>query len=205
MGLYSDYLFPWLYDHVVRHRLFDDHRTQVLSQAVGQTLEIGLGTGLNLEHYPPSITELFAIDPSAGMEARLRLRLAGHRMRVHFVRCGAENLPFPDGHFDTVVSTLTLCSVNDLKRTLSEVLRVLRPQGRFLVLEHGLSGDRSVRRWQQWLDPVQNVVGCGCRLTVDVEQELRAAGFMVQDLRRFDLPRAPRWLGHVYKGVVRPV
>jgi ubiquinone/menaquinone biosynthesis C-methylase UbiE len=201
MGFYSDYIFPKFYDFVVKHKVFDPLRENILSAAEGNILEIGIGTGLNLELYPKQVTEITAIDPNPGMERELKDRLKKRRVQVHFFRASAESLPFDDQSFQTVVSTLTMCTIPDLQKALAEIRRVLKPTGKFLFLEHGLSRDARVANLQFALNPLQRRIGCGCQLTVDVEQELRKAGLEIHSIKQYYVPKAPKFIGSVYEGV----
>lgn len=201
MGLYSDYIFPAFFDSVVGHKIYNKFRGEVLRQARGRILEIGIGTGLNLDLYPKTVNEIYAIDPNPGMERQLRKKLETRRIKVNFTLAGAESLPYPAGYFDTVVSTLTLCSIPDLPRALAEVRRVLKHGGKFLFLDHGLSREPRVARFQNYLNPLQHKIGCGCSLTVDVERVLRAADFHIDQLKLYYAPRAPKFIGQLYEGI----
>ncbi|MGE3974890.1 MAG: class I SAM-dependent methyltransferase [Bdellovibrionales bacterium] len=205
MRFYSDYIFPTFYDKVLQHIGFDEPRRQVLAHAHGKILEIGIGTGLNLDHYPESVKEIWAIDPNPGMERELRAKLKKRNIIVHFSLAGAERLPFENASFDTVVSTLTTCTIPDLPQAFSEIQRVLKPDGKFLFLEHGLSADKNVARLQNFLNPVQNIIGCGCQLTINVEEELKKSNFKISQLRNYYVPQAPKILGYVYDGIAEPI
>jgi ubiquinone/menaquinone biosynthesis C-methylase UbiE len=200
MGFYSDSFFPRIYDWAMKHGHIEKHRDELLAHAHGSVLEIGIGTGLNLDHYPSSIREISAIDPNPGMENELRKKTRHHRIHVDFHRTGAEQLPFPDQSFETVVSTLTLCSIPDLSQALGEIKRVLKPGGEFLFFDHGLSPDPSTAKWQKGFNPVQKVIGSGCQLTRNIESELKEAGFQITRLRNFYLEQAPRIMGYIYEG-----
>ena len=113
----------------------------------------------------------------------------------------AEELPFDDGRFDCVVSTWTLCSIRDGTRTVSEIGRVLKPEGRYIFLEHGLGDDPGVQRWQHRLTPFQRRVADGCRLDVDIEALVRSGPFREVTVERFLLEATPRIVGSMYRGV----
>ena len=139
-------------------------RRALLTDATGAVLEIGAGTGLNLRHYPTGLTKLVLVEPGEPMADRIDLSRAPQGVPTRLVRAPAEQLPFADGSFDTVVSTLVLCTVSDPARAVSEVVRVLRPGGRLLFCEH-VSADagwrralqrRSARAWAAFAD------GCRC-------------------------------------------
>ncbi|PWU21340.1 MAG: SAM-dependent methyltransferase [Bdellovibrio sp.] len=205
---YSERVFPYICDCLVRNRRFDQRRRTILQFAHGNILELGIGTGRNLKFYPPGVREIVAIDPSVGMESLLWKKSLkqpeSQRIKIRFHRGSAEELPFRDHSFDTVVSTITLCSIGNLNKALREIRRVLKRDGEFLFLDHGLSPDPSVAAWQSRLDPVEKVVACGCSLVVDVEKELLNAGFRIVDLKKYYLPAVPKVLGHLFEGRARP-
>jgi SAM-dependent methyltransferase len=113
-------------------------------------------------------------------------------------------LPFESGRFDTVAVTWTLCTIPDVEAALVEMRRVLKPDGRLLFIEHGLSDVESVARWQDRLNPIQNVIGCGCNLNRPIDALVRKAGFEITSLDRFVQERTPRFIGTLYRGVARP-
>jgi len=119
---------------------------------------------------------LTVVEPSDGMNRRAAGRLAASPVPVCSVPGAGEGLPFADASFDTVVTCLTLCSVDDPPQVLAEIRRVLRPGGKFLFLEHVLSDDADRRRWQVRLTPLQKIVGVGCHLDRDTAAMVRAAG-----------------------------
>jgi ubiquinone/menaquinone biosynthesis C-methylase UbiE len=138
-------------------------RHNLLAQAKGRTLELGAGTGLNLEHYPRAVTELILTEPDPHMVKRLRRRLELSGLDAAIAQAPAERLPFDAGAIDTVVSTWTLCTVQDPEALLTEVARVLNPNGRFLFLEHVRSEDSErTARWQDRMTPLVRRAICGC-------------------------------------------
>ena len=153
-------------------------------------LEIGVGTGLSLPHYPP-VDELVATDPSVPMLRRARHRAAEAGRDVTFVEAPAEQLPFEDDSFDTVVSMVVLCTVEDQRRALQEIRRVLRPTGQFLFSEHVRSEDPNRARWQDRLEPIWGVVGNGCHPNRRTLDAIRDAGFDVSDVEQGELPGVP--------------
>ena len=169
MGIYSRLIFPRLCDWAMRNPRMADLRKEALSEVDGEILEIGFGTGLNLEHYPEHVRHLTAVDPGVGMTRIARRRIERSHIDVDLRVQTAEELPFQDGRFDCVVSTWTLCSIRDARRAVAEIGRVLKPGGRFLFLEHGLSEEPGVQRWQRRLTPAPEATcrwvppGCGYR------------------------------------------
>ncbi len=146
-----------------------ERRRALVAQAHGRVLEIGAGTGLNAAHYPAGV-ELTLSEPDEAMVARLRSRLEGLGRPAAIVRAGAEDLPFAASSFDTVVSTLVLCTVPDQDVALHEITRVLRPGGQLLFLEHVRSDSPRWARWQDRLNGPWRAFaeGCNCnRRTLD--------------------------------------
>ncbi len=145
-------------------------RRALIRQAAGRVLEIGAGTGLNARHYPDGV-DLVLSEPDEVMADRLRDRVATLGRPVTVVLAGAEALPFADGEFDTVVSTLVLCTVPDMDAALREIHRVLKPGGRLLFMEHVRSESPRWARWQDRLNRPWRAFaeGCNCnRATLDV-------------------------------------
>ena len=179
-------------------------RRRVLARARGEVLEVGFGTGLNLECYPESVRRVTGLDPAAVLERRVRARVAAAPFPVDRVTGdAADRLPFPKGHFDTVTSTWTLCSIERLGTALAEMRRVLNPTGELLFLEHGRNEGRWVARVQDALNPIQNLVACGCNVNRRIDREIAAVGFRITELDRFIMPGVPRALGSVYLGAAR--
>ena len=170
-------------------------RREVLTEADGDILEIGFGTVLNLEHYPERVRRLTAVDPDVGMTRIARHRIEQSQVDVDLRVQTAEKLPFEDEQFDCVVSTWTLCSIQEAGRAVCEIGRVLRPGGRYIFLEHGLGDDPGVQRWQRRLTPLQRRVADGCRLDVDIEGLVRSGAFQEVRVERFLLEGTPRIVG----------
>jgi ubiquinone/menaquinone biosynthesis C-methylase UbiE len=200
LGLYHRCVFPWLLDTAMGSRVFDKPRRRTLARASGRILEIGFGTGRNLAHYPPGVTRIEAIDPDADLDRYSGPRIAASPIAVDFHHLDAEHLPFDPDQFDTIVCTLTLCSIPDVELALQEVRRVLKPGGQFLFLEHGLAPDPAVARWQRRLDPVQQRLGGGCHLTRDTLQLVHQSGLQLRDSEQYYLRRVPRFAGYVTAG-----
>lgn len=204
MGLYSRYIFPRLMDRIMSGTEFQRLRTELLQAAHGQVLEIGLGTGLNLPHYPAGVSRLHAVDPAPLLPARLAERSAAAAFPVEVSRTSAERLPFEDRTFDCVVSTWTLCTIQEPLAALREIRRVLKSEGVFLFLEHGRSDDARTAAWQDRLNPIQNVIGCGCNLNRRIDQLIAEAGLGLAQLDRCVMEGVPRIGGELYRGVATP-
>ena len=167
-------------------------------------MELGAGTGLNAPHYTEAVTQLVLTEPDPHMARRLRKRLAADRpavASVEVVETPAERLPFDDESFDSVVSTLVLCSVADPAGAAHEIARVLKPDGRFLCLEHVRSEDDGLARWQDRLERSWGWLGAGCHPNRDTEGQLAAAGLGTGDLKRDRMPNAPPIVRPLVRGV----
>lgn len=186
-------LFAALYDTVSKgseEAGLREERRQLLAGAQGETLEIGAGTGLNLEHYPEAVSRLVLAEPDRHMRRRLGRRLEALGREAEIVDARAEALPFPDATFDTAVVTYVLCSVNDQKEALAEIARVLKPQGRFLFLEHVRSSDPKVAKSQDRIRPLYNLVGCNPNR--DTLAGIEGSTLTVESVKQGEVPKAPK-------------
>ena len=185
-----------------------DWRAALLDGVSGDVLEIGAGTGLNLEHYPAEVTRLVLAEPDRFMRAKLepKVRERAAAFPIELADAGAEALPFPDETFDAVVSTLVLCSVPDHEVALAEIHRVLRPGGRLVYLEHVAAYDNPKRhRWQQRIEPLWKRWAGNCHLTRTTDLAIPAAGFELVEARRESIRKMPPWVRVSTRGVaVKP-
>jgi ubiquinone/menaquinone biosynthesis C-methylase UbiE len=200
VSLYSQTIFPRLCDFVLGRPFVALQRQQLLRAAHGEILEIGFGTGLNLPHYPAGVSKITTVEPNAGMNRLAMKRIKQAKIEVDQRFASGERLPFDDDCFDCVVSTFTLCSVGDARRVIDELHRVLKPGGAFLFLEHGLSPDSHVQKWQRRLTRLQMWLADGCRLDRDFKQLIATPTFssVVED--EFYLEKTPRTHGYLYRG-----
>ncbi len=198
--------FAATYDHQMRKvekAGLTEMRRALVAQAAGVVLEIGGGTGANLGYYPAAVTSLTVTEPNASMLKRLERRRRTDAPAAMVLRAPAEDLPFEDGTFDVVVSTLVLCGVDDQPRAVREIRRVLRPEGRLLFLEHVRADDPAAAKKQDrmnWLN--RAVVCCDCnRSTLDT---LESGGFRSTSLERTELPKTPSFVRPAVVGVAVP-
>ena len=159
MGFYERWIVPRLLDLAMRNRVLDPYRQRTIETAQGLVLEVGVGSGLNLPLYGPAVTRVVAIDPSPELLRLTSRRTADVVIPVSLLRASAEHLPLADGVFDAIVMTWTLCSIPNPIAALTEMRRVLRPGGRLIFVEHGLSPEIRVARWQHRLTPCWRRIG----------------------------------------------
>ncbi|MBX5468431.1 MAG: methyltransferase domain-containing protein [Thermoleophilaceae bacterium] len=178
-------------------------RKGLLSQASGRTLEVGAGTGLNLDHYGPAVGELVLAEPSPHMARRLRAKVSAAGRAAEVVEAPAERLPFPDESFDTVVVTLVLCTVPDQAAALAEIARVLRPDGRLLFLEHVRSEDPRIARWQDRVERPWRFLAAGCHPNRDTLAAIEASPLRVELAARERAPGVPRLVSEGVAGAAR--
>jgi ubiquinone/menaquinone biosynthesis C-methylase UbiE len=168
-------------------------RGELLAGASGRVIEIGAGTGVNLELYGAGVEDLTLVEPDPHMGAQLRKRLAdrhGDPLPAQLVAAPAEALPFPDDTFDTAVATLVLCTIPDPVAAIDEMARVLKPGGRLLFIEHVRAEDASSAHWQDRLEKPWRFVADGCHCNRDTEANLRASSFKVESIDHTKMPKA---------------
>jgi ubiquinone/menaquinone biosynthesis C-methylase UbiE len=201
MSFFSQVIVPRLCDFLLNKSLLARHRRELLAHAYGDVLEIGFGTGLNLPHYPAHVRKLTAVDPNPGMHRLAQKRIKQRRIEVDQQVLSSERLPFEDSPFDCAVSTFTLCSIEDVAQALREVYRVLKSGGKFLFLEHGLSPEPTVQKWQRRLNWLQVRLANGCHLDRDMKALVAAQPFASVEVEAFYLERTPRTHGYLYRGI----
>ena len=179
------------------------HREALVARATGSVLEIGGGTGANLPFYRGDLAELVITEPEEPMARRLERKLAGSALQARVVRAPAEQLPFEDASFDFVVSTLVLCTVDDPARALTEINRVLKPDGKLVFLEHVRSDDPTLARWQDRLEGVQVRIGHGCHPNRATLENIERASFTIAELEHDRLRKAPPIVRPLIAGVAR--
>lgn len=177
MGFYQEHLLPRLVDRACSVAAMGRWREEVNMGLVGRVVEIGFGSGLNVDHYPPGVEIVLAVEPAATARRLAAKRIAGSATTVEHIGLDGQCIPLDDESCDSALSTFTLCTIADPRMALAELYRVLRPGGRFHFLEHGLSPDPSIASWQRRLDPWQRRLAGGCHLTRDAADLVRGAGF----------------------------
>lgn len=166
-------------------------RREALAAARGRTIDLGAGTGANLELYPDAVGELILAEPDPHMAKHLREKLAKSERRAELIEAGAEKLPFEDSSFDTAVFTLVLCTVPDPKAALAEAARILKPGGKLLFVEHVRAEDAGLARWQDRLEGPWRFLADGCHCNRDTVANIEASEFTVEQVESDQLPKAP--------------
>jgi ubiquinone/menaquinone biosynthesis C-methylase UbiE len=181
MGLYAKKIFPWVLD-VTEPEEMAEQRRLLLKDVKGKILEIGIGTGVNLPYYPKEIKKVTGLEPSDAMRSRALRKALKAGISIDWHKGIGEKLPFDEACFDIVVLVDVLCSVSDVDAVLRESFRVLKAGGRLHFLEHGISGDKKIRKWQMRLNGLSKIVACGCQLTRNVEKHLVDSRFHIDEL-----------------------
>jgi SAM-dependent methyltransferase len=195
MGVYGDQVLPRIVNVVCNTKEAAPQRRRVCAGLAGDVVEIGFGSGLNVEHYPSAVREVFAVEPADVAWNLAGKRVAATSIPIHRAGLDGQSLPFADDRFDAALSTWTMCTIPDIEAALRELRRVLRPGGALHFVEHGLAPDERVRRWQHRLDPLQQRLFGGCHLTRPTPELLRNAGFEMRQLDTYYEKGAPKVLG----------
>jgi ubiquinone/menaquinone biosynthesis C-methylase UbiE len=202
MGLYRTYVLPHLINFAMSNEDVAVRRAALIPKATGSVLEIGIGSGLNLHYYSSAVTHLRGVDSSAELLAMTRRKVARVAFPVELVHESAEHLSADRASVDTVVATWTLCSIPDPIAALREMKRVLKPEGRLLFVEHGLSSDPAVQAWQRRLEPAWKRIAGGCHLSRKIDELIRSAGLDLAQLQTSYLPGL-RPMAYTYEGAAR--
>jgi SAM-dependent methyltransferase len=182
-----------------------EHRAELLAGTAGRVLEVGAGNGLNFAHYPPTVTEVVAVEPEPYLRERAAEAAAGAPVPVRVVEGVADAVPAEDGSFDAAVASLVLCSVPDQAAALAEIRRVLRSGGELRFYEHVVSNTPRMARLQRRADDwgIWPRFSGGCHASRDTVAAIEAAGFDIERVRRFPFAAGPMSLAHVI-GLARP-
>jgi SAM-dependent methyltransferase len=205
MSFYERRILPLLVNCVCGSPVIEHQHRLVVPQATGRVLEIGFGSGLNLEHYDRTRVEwIWALEPSASMRTLAAPRVARSGLDVRPLDMRGEDLPLPDKSVDSVVMTYTLCTIPDATAAMKQVRRVLRPGGKLHFCEHGAAPDAGVRRWQDRLDPLWTRLAGGCHLNRPMASLIASSGFRLDDVQMAYLPGTPRFAGYNTWGAASP-
>jgi ubiquinone/menaquinone biosynthesis C-methylase UbiE len=189
MGLYQKHILPGLVNRVCRSDQITDQREKIVPRALGDVLEIGMGSGLNLSFYDfQKIHSLLGLEPSGKMINMAKEQAQRLKIDVEFIKTTAVEIPLAANSIDSVVVTYTLCTIPDILLSLGEMNRVLKPGGKLYFSEHGLAPDRSVQYWQNTLTPIWKIIGGGCHLNRMIPELILEGGFRIQEMETLYLP-----------------
>ncbi|MEW4468837.1 class I SAM-dependent methyltransferase [Parasphingorhabdus sp. JC815] len=205
-NLWEKHVVPRLIKFTCSQPAVMKDRSKIVPKAQGHVLELGCGGGINLQFYDrEKVTKLTGIDPSAELLDYTRKEAANLGFDMDILDGVGEAMPFADNSFDTLLTTFTLCSVQDGKQVLKEMRRVLKPGGKILFLEHGRAPDEGPEKWQRRIEPMWKHIAGGCHLHRPVASLFTKEGFALQDNHGHYTPKTPRWLGWMEYGEARPL
>lgn len=199
MGLYVDRILPRITDVALGRKELEAVRARACEGLAGEVLEVGFGSGRNVRHYPAAVDRVLAVGPATAERDLAERRLAKSSVTVDFIGLDGQRLPLDDGSVDHVLTTWTLCTIPDVAAALAEMRRVLRLGGTFHFVEHGLSPDPKIARWQQRLNPVQKKLFGGCHLNRSIAELVAAAGLELGPVARYYAP-GPKTFSYFYAG-----
>jgi SAM-dependent methyltransferase len=201
MGFYDNWVVPRLLNVMMGTSFVTEERKKCLAGVTGTVLEVGFGSGHNLPWYPEGVQRVMAVDPSTEGAKLAKKRIAAARFPVEYVALEGEKIDAPDASFDSVVSTFTLCSIPDVATALGQMRRVLKPGGKFFMVEHGRSPDPKIQRWQDRLNGIQNTVCGGCNFNRDVQRLVREAGFVFDEVEQYHMEGGPKFATFITRGI----
>ena len=201
MSLYDKYVLPKFLNCACASKPILRQRQKVVPLAEGKVLEIGIGSGLNLPFYEKSkIDEIWGLDPSEELSAMARIVADQESIEVNFISSGAEEIPLPDDHFDSVLVTYTMCTIPEVLRANQEIRRVLRAGGKMIFCEHGEAPDENIRKWQKRINPFWRKIAGGCNINRKIPSLIQDSGFDIVEMEEMYLPNTPKIAGYNYWG-----
>ena len=204
MNPYNKYILPKITNAACASSSTMKQRQKIVPQAYGNVLEVGVGSGLNFEYYDAAkVDRLFALDPSEEMWAIAKKQLAINQINIEFTKGYAEEIPLDNNSIDSIVITYTMCTIPNVEVSLDEMRRVLKTRGELIFCEHGIAPDKSVRRWQNLLNPIWKNVGGGCNLNRNIPKLIVEGGFNINNLETMYIPGF-KPASYNYWGVAKP-
>jgi len=202
MPFYKDHIYPYLVDILGNPHPIQKIRQQIIPLAQGKVLEIGVGTGANFLHYDPArVSRLYALEPNLGMIRLAERQLRKTKLNIEFLDLPGERIPLGDGSVDTVVSTFTLCTIPGIADAIQGLTRVLKPNGKLIFFELGLSPDPEVQRLQKRLEPIHRWLFQGLYLTRDIPSLIAQGGFQIEHMEMGYLAQFPKSLSYCWWGI----
>ena len=204
MGFYDKYVLPKVLNCTCGSKPIQYQRKKVVPLAEGVVLDVGIGSGLNIPFYDMSkIDKVLGLDPSEELNNIAKGVAEENEVDVDFMLCGAEDIPLPDNHVDTLLITYTMCTIPKVSAANKEMLRVLKPGGKFIFCEHGLAPDANIAKWQSRINPIWGKIAGGCYLNRNIPELITTAGFVIENMEQMYLPSTPKFAGYNYWGSAR--
>jgi ubiquinone/menaquinone biosynthesis C-methylase UbiE len=204
LGFYDKYILPKVLNCTCGSKPFNYQRDKIVPLADGIVLDIGIGSGLNIPFYNKTKIEyLYGLDPSKELLNIAKSSAKEEQFEIEFLECGAEDIPLPDKTIDTVLITYTMCTIPDVTLSNSEIMRVLKDDGKLLFCEHGLAPDRRVSKWQNRINPLWNKIAGGCNLNRNIPELITSSGFRISNMEEMYLPSTPKFAGYNYWGIAK--
>lgn len=205
MPYYKDYIYPYLVDILGNPLPVQKVRQQIIPLAQGKVLEIGVGSGANFIHYDSTkVSKLYALEPNPGMIRLAERQQRKTKLNIEFLDLPGERIPLEDKTIDTVVSTFTLCTIPGIVDAIRGIARVLRPNGKLIFFELGLSPDLAVQSWQKQLEPLHHWLFQGLYLTRDIPSLIVQDGFQIEQMETGYLAQFPKSLSYCWWGTAIP-
>jgi len=205
MSFYEKYILPRFLNCACASEPITYQRKKVVPLAEGKILEVGIGSGLNLPFYNKSkIEEIWGIDPSEELNAMAKKVAIKEDINVNFITSSAEDIPFPNDYFDTVLITYTMCTIPSVLKANKEIRRVLKRSGKMIFCEHGVSPDENIKKWQKRLNSIWGKIAGGCNINRNIPVLIKSSGFKIVEMDEMYLPKTPRIAGYNYWGYAKP-
>ena len=189
MNIYERKILPHLVDTFCSSGPTLKQRQKIIPRAKGNILEVGIGTGLNISFYDPKkVNKIWGLEPSRDMQILARKAINKTEFNVNFITMPCEELNMEDNSFDTIVFTYVLCTIPNLKQALTNIHRVLKPNGMILFSEHGIAPDKYVQTIQNFINPIWKKIAGGCNLNRNIPKILESSGFEVYENNQMYIP-----------------
>lgn len=204
MSFYTDNVYPRLVNALGDPPPIRAVRQRIVPLASGRVLEIGVGPGVNFALYDASrVNKVYALEPNPGMIRLAEPQRQRTKLDIEFLEFPGERIPLEDSAVDTVVSTFTFCTVPGVSEAIRGLRRVLRPSGKLIFFEHGLSPDARIRRWQERTEPIPHWLFEGCHITRDIPTLLTEGGFQIEEMETGYLAKFPKSWTYCFWGTAK--
>ena len=204
MSFYDKYILPKVLNCTCASKPINYQRDKIVPLAKGAVLDVGIGSGLNIPFYNKTkIKQLYGLDPSKELLDIAKSVAKEKKLEIEFLECGAESIPLPDKSIDNVLITYTMCTIPDVAISNSEIMRILKDDGKLLFCEHGLAPDKNIAKWQKRINPLWSKIAGGCNLNRDIPNLISSSGFKILNMEEMYLPGTPKFAGYNYWGVAK--